>query len=181
MECSLSSCLLNCLCLLICNCLFRILFVFVKIKHSQLANPAISMKVESGRTTLGEPWNTSRPSSRLLKNLFFLSLWLFLAKNFRRWPLYRDGRIGLSFHWTLWTANIAKSSCHNSFFCCNFSLQVLVLAVFGGWSSSADSLFSLNLKPFNNPSVQSHSSLLSNPLVLPLPLILPTSKKYCPP
>ena len=76
MECSLcvdslSYCLLNCLCLLICNCLFRILFVFVKIKHSQLANPAISVKVESSRTTLGEPWNTSRPGSRLLKNIFF--------------------------------------------------------------------------------------------------------------
>ena len=35
------------------------------LKISQLANPAVSVKVKGGRATLGEPGNTSHPSSHL--------------------------------------------------------------------------------------------------------------------
>ena len=138
---SLFSCLLNCRCLLVCNCLFRIIFVFVTKQHSQLANPAICVKMESGRTTLGEPWNTSRPGSRLLKNLFFS-----LSDCFQQRMLRADlsiGMVGLGFHFT---EHSGQPTLPNHFVTTllfrNFDLQVLVLAVLKGWSSSAISHYS---------------------------------------
>ena len=77
------------------------------------------------------------------------------------WPLYRDGRTGLSFHWRLWTANIAKSSCHNSLFL-EFRSSSSCPGGFLDWCSSADSLA---LQVFNSPSVQYSLSSFTKPSV----------------
>ena len=91
----------------------------------------------------------------------FFSLWLLPANNVMLWPLYRDGRTGLSFHWRLWTANIAKSSCHNSLFL-EFRSSSSCPGGFLDWCSSADSLA---LQVFNSPSVQYSLSSFTKPSV----------------